>query len=339
MSRLRIAVPPAVAGLQAGTGHGAVWRHVLDGLGQVAEIQTRERPPRLRFGRQPDVWLADGHTPPPETGGAPLVVVVHEASWADPELAQYLHPEFATALGASTEAAVRAADVVLTGSEATRDQIARVYGIDPDRIRAVPYGVDLHIFRPEIPGGRDQVGKPYVLFVGILHPRKNIDGLRQAMVQLADHGLPHVLAIVGSPARDRPDPTDLIEAATAELPGRPGRVIAIDNPTEPELAALYAGAAAFCLPSWFEGFGLPALEALACGAPVVVSDRGSLPEVVGDAGIVTTPEPDAIAAALANAIDIGPLRMGGPARERAETMPWSRTVDGWHSVLREVARP
>ena len=336
MKRLRIGIPPAVAGLQAGSGHGNVWRHVLDGLGDVADIQTRERAPRFGFGRRPDVWLADGHTPPPETGGAPLAVVVHEASWADPDLARYLHPEFAQAIAASTEAAVRAADVVLTGSEATRDQIARVYDVDPARIRAIPYGVDLDTFPPR-------------------HPRRPRPGRRPLRPLRRDPPPaeePRRVARSDGPARrPRPAPRARNRRLARTRPPRPCRVrgrrhrrpsrqarAAHDRSAERDrLAALYGGAAAFCLPSWFEGFGLPALEALACGAPVVVSDRGSLPEVVGDAGIVTAPEPEAIASALANAIDIGPLRMGGPARERAETMPWLRTADGWHAVLRELA--
>ena len=95
-----------------------------------------------------------------------------------------------------------------------------------------------------------------------------------------------------------------------------------------------AGAAAFCLPSLYEGFGLTALEAMACGAPVVVSDRGSLPEVVGDAGIVTAPTAAAIAEALRRVLSepelAARLSAAGPAR--AAEFTWARTAAGWLAV-------
>ena len=87
-------------------------------------------------------------------------------------------------------------------------------------------------------------------------------------------------------------------------------MIGLGQPSDAELAGLMAGAAAFCLPSLYEGFGLTALEALACGAPAVVSDRGSLPEVVGDAALVVTPEAGAVAEALRTVL-------GDPATRRA----------------------
>lgn len=302
----------------------------------------RDRAPRFRVGRQPDVWLADGHSHPPETGGAPLVVVIHEASWADPDLAHFLHPDFARVMADTTQASVDAASAILTCAESSRQQIARVHGADPTRIHVVPYGVDLDAFNPDAPPAWKGVtppawgSAPFVLFVGVLHPRKNLAGLRRAMTQLADAGRPHRLVIVGSPARDRPDPQQLVAEYTAELPGHPGRVHVVEQPSDAELAGLYASAAAFCLPSWWEGFGFPALEALACGTTVVASDRGSLPEVVGDAGILVSPEADSIRAGLERALDdpVPPAT----ARRRAETMPWSRTVDGWDAVLQAAAR-
>jgi glycosyltransferase involved in cell wall biosynthesis len=332
-----------------------MWRHVLAGLGRHANIETRERAPRFRFGRGPDVWLADGHTPPPDTGGAPLVIQLHEASWIDPDLAHYLHPDFARAIAAATEASLQAAAQVITPSKASAAQITKCKapftGSDPVKgalqgqtlsglfdtggVHVVPHGVDLQLFRPGIAGGRERVGSPYVLFAGVLHPRKNLDALRQAIAGVARAGLPHVLVVVGSAPADRPDSRDLVAAATAEIPGAPGRLMRIENPSDEELAALMAGADAVCLPSWFEGFGLPALEAMACGVPVVVSDRGALPEVVADAGIVTTPAADAIEAALLRVLTEPELArdLRVRARARAETMPWSRTVERWLAVI------
>jgi len=324
--RLRIAVPPAVAELAGGGGHGNMWRHVLAGLRERADVELRERAPRGPFARRPDVWLADGHATPPATGGAPLVVQVHEASWADPELAAFLYPDFARALEATTESAVRAARRVITPSEAARAQVAAAFGLDAGSVHAIHHGVELELFRP----AADAPASPaYVLFVGVLHPRKNIAAVRQAAAELDLE-----LVVVGGTPADRPDSRDLIASALAPAPGL--RLRAVESPSNTDLAALYAGATAFCLPSFFEGFGLPALEAMAAGAPVVVSDRGALPEVVDGAGVVTTPDPASVTQglreALARADELRPL-----ARARAEKLPWSRTVDGWLAVLDSCA--
>jgi glycosyltransferase involved in cell wall biosynthesis len=97
-----------------------------------------------------------------------------------------------------------------------------------------------------------------------------------------------------------------------------------------------AEADAFCLPSLYEGFGLTALEAMACGAPVVVSDRGALPEVVADTGLVVPPTADAVRAALRRLLVDRRLAeaLGRTAAERARGFTWERTAQGWLSVLR-----
>ncbi len=180
---------------------------------------------------------------------------------------------------------------------------------------------------------------PYVLFVSQLHPRKNLAVLRAAMAELAADGLPHQLVIVGGAAQDRPDSTDLQREAAADLPGAPGRVVLLQDVPDEALADVMAGAAAFCLPSLMEGFGLTALEAMSCGVPVVVSDRGSLPEVVGDAGLVVAPTVDAVAGALAQVL-VDPGRaaeLGAAARARALTFTWARTAAGWLDALRAAA--
>jgi alpha-1,3-rhamnosyl/mannosyltransferase len=107
------------------------------------------------------------------------------------------------------------------------------------------------------------------------------------------------------------------------------------QPSDTELAALMAGADVYCLPSLYEGFGITVLEAMACGTAVVVSDRGSLPEVVGRAGVVVTPEPEPLTAAL-EALLRDPerrRRLGAAAARRAAGFSWSRCAEGWLEVL------
>jgi glycosyltransferase involved in cell wall biosynthesis len=106
-----------------------------------------------------------------------------------------------------------------------------------------------------------------------------------------------------------------------------------------QLAALMAATDVFCLPSYFEGFGLPVLESMACGAPVVVSDRGALPEIVGDAGLVVSPQPSAVSAAVRRVLDEPGLadRLRAASVARASTFSWSRTCAGWIEALRRAA--
>jgi len=313
---------------------------VLAGLRERAEVVEDGRRGLLRRGRC-DVWLADGHRALPDGVGSPLVVQVHEASWRDPALRALLDPAFADALDAAVGAAVVRASVVLTAADSARDELVAAYGLEPGDVVVVPHGVDLDVFRPGLEPPAALADGPYVLFVGALHPRKNVSALREAMATLVGEGLPHRLVVVGQGAADRADPFAAAAQATAPLPGAPSRLVHIaDAGTDAELAAIMAGAAAFCLPSLSEGFGLPALEAMACGTPVVVSDRGSLPELVGDGGQVVAPDAPALAGALRAVLTDDGLAadLAARGRARAEGFPWSRTADGWLAALRRAAR-
>jgi glycosyltransferase involved in cell wall biosynthesis len=328
-NRLRVGLAPGLAQLDQRTGHGKVWASVLAQLAALDGVKLVDR------GRV-DVWLASGHAEPPD--GRPLVIEVHEASWRDPALRAMLHPEFAAQIDATTRLAVAQAAAVITLSEASRAQIADAYDYPARRIHAIHLGVDRRRFRAGIRGGRELVGVPYVLFVGVLHPRKNYAAVRRAVADLADGGLPHRLVMVGGSAPD-PDAAQFEREARAELPGHPDRVLAMRGiPTE-QVAALMSGADAFVLPSLFEGFGLPALEAMACGAPVVVSDRGALPEVVGSAAIICSPDPAEVSQAVQRVVGdpelADALRAGGIAR--AAQFTWERTAAGWLEVLRASA--
>jgi len=154
---------------------------------------------------------------------------------------------------------------------------------------------------------------------------------------LVARGLPHALVIAGGTAGG--EPPELLAEIAAELPEAPGRVAWLGHVGDAELAGLMAAADAFCLPSLIESFGLTALEAMACGAPVIVSDRGALPEVVADAGVISEPTAAALEAALGAVLcDPGRARrLRAAARERALTLPWERTAAGWLEVLEAAA--
>lgn len=336
---LRVGVDASLTGAPRGTGAGNAFHQCLERLAdrvRLVELDHRCRRGLLSRAPRVDVVLASGHAHPPEVGAAPLVVFVHEVGWADPGLRSFLAPRFAATMAEATEHAVAAAARVLVPSHASAEQVVATYGIERHRVVTAHHGVDCDLFRPD---RRRAAATPYVLYVGTVHPRKNLPALRDAMATLARRGLPHELVLVVSPAPDRPGSDDLMAAALADLDGAPGRVRRVVAPDDCTLAGLYAGADAFCLPSHWEGFGLPALEAMAAGCAVVVSDRGALPEVVGEAGLVVPPEPDAVAGALARVLEDRCLRehLGRAARRRAEGFTWDRTAALWARALTEAA--
>jgi glycosyltransferase involved in cell wall biosynthesis len=310
-----------------------MWREILTGLAE--QVRLDPVAPGQRAARS-DVWLSDGHQGPLGVDG-PRVVHVHEAGWTTPELRALLDRDFLEIIETRTGAAGHDATLVVTPSAAARAQLEVSYGIDRQRVRVVPHGVDHDTFRPEAKSAT-RPAPPYVLFVSQLHPRKNLQALRDAMVAIGERGLPHALMIVGRPALDRRDGADLEASLTAPLPGRTNGVVRVLDPDDRALATLMADADVFCLPSLMEGFGLTALEAMACGTAVVVTDRGSLPELVADAGIIVEPTAASIEAALSNLLahDAERRALAKAGLERAQSFTWRRAVDGWVDVLHEA---
>lgn len=344
--RLQVGVPSDLLALEANGGHGKVWHRTLRCLASSARVRPLEDGQR-RLGRGPrpfDVVLANGHADLPCTK-SPLVVQTHEAGWFSDALRQTLDPDFYAYIATRTEAAVRAAERIITPSVSAARDMAEAYGVEMRRFSPVAHGVD-PCFRPDAPGGPRIVAEarggehaPYVLFAAALHPRKNLPVLRDAMASLIRGGAPHALVIAGGAATDRADSSQLERAARAELPGTTRRVVRVADPTDADMAALMAGADVFCLPSLYEGFGMTALEAMASGTPVIVSDRGALPEVVGDAGLIVSPDANSVERALCRVLSeaglAADLRRKG--LERARTHTWDRTAQGWLVALRQAA--
>lgn len=248
-----------------------------------------------------DALFVPAHVVPP-VHPRTTVVTIHDLG--------YLHEPGAHTTWArryldwSTRWSVRAAARVIAISNATRDDLIRRYRVPAAKIHVIPHGVD-EAFRPlpkeEVTAALDRIGlrQPYVLFVGTLQPRKNIPRLIAAFHLMADENPALLLVLAGT----RGWLAEQIDAAIADSPHR-DRIMLPGHVADGDLPALYSGACAAALPSLYEGFGLPVLEAMACGTPVVVSDRGSLPEVAGSAGIMVDPiDPASIAAGLRCALD------------------------------------
>jgi glycosyltransferase involved in cell wall biosynthesis len=228
----------------------------------------------------------------------PTVVMVHDLSFESPQAAQWLPLATRLRYRATIRASVRRAAHVLTVSEFTKADIVATYHLRSDQVTVAPNAVDprmaaLLAATPETRGGR-----PTVLMIGNVLPRKNLPVVAKAMRLMRDRGEDVVLRVVGAV-----HPTGRRDEAVAR--SELGEHVSFTGYVSREtLACELRSAHVLAFPSLFEGFGIPAVEAMAAGLPVVVSDRTALPEVVGDAGLVVPAEdPGAWAEALSRALE------------------------------------
>jgi len=241
----------------------------------------------------------------------PAVVTIHDLSFeqGDSMMGRLDRLTFRTMVPRAARRAAR----VLAVSERTRRDLIELYGIPPERIVVTPNGVD-PVFTQ---GAGSTDGSSYILFVGAVQRRKNP---LAAAVAAAELGLPLVVA----GPRKEPELARELERRGARLLG---------YVEKPELAELYRGAACLVLPSRFEGFGLPVLEAMASGTPVVAAPEPALREVAGDAAVYAEPEglADGIRRALCER-----ERLVAAGLERAAEFSWERTARRTAEVYREV---
>jgi len=232
----------------------------------------------------------------PLDGGDNVVVTVHDCIFLrHPEWFRWERAQYYRWAGRRS---IRRAARVIADSRATARDVHDLLGVPRDRIDTIPLGVDL-AFHPrpeaEVAAARTRHGLPerYFLYVGTLEPRKNLARLVRAWDQIAGD-IPDALVIAGRPGwKTRP-----FDAAVRAARHR-DRILLPGFLPDSDLPALLTGARAFVWPSLYEGFGLPVLEAMACGAPVITSNTSGLSEVAGDGAIRVEPEDeDAIRAAL-----------------------------------------
>lgn len=224
--------------------------------------------------------------------------------------------------------AVRRAHTVLTVSEFSRREICQWASVSEDRVLSVGCGVDEH-FCPQ--GPRHAPPYPYLFVVGAHKPHKNLPGLLAAFAQAATASEVR-LVLTG-----RADEPLLLQARRL---GIEQRLVFAGLVSEEELPAYYRGARALLIPSFYEGFGLPALEAMACGTPVIASNVTALPEVVGDAGLLIDPASiPAMAGAMERILQDSCLRMDLSARGlvRAKQFSWPAVAQRVGQVLRKAA--
>lgn len=237
---------------------------------------------------------------------------------------------------------LRWADALIADSEATRRDLVRLAGIPAERVAVIPLGVEEQ-YRPQPPEAvaavRARYGLParYVLYLGTIEPRKGIDTLIDAFARIAGRFPEHRLVLGGKKGWYWEQILARIAANGLEA-----RVQVTGYLDAGDLPAVYAGADVFAFPSRYEGFGLPVLEAMACGTPVVCSDSSSLPEIAGNAALQVAPDDTGgLAAALAWLLDDRTLAGELAARGMAQARPftWARTalatLDVYKRVLQE----
>lgn len=269
----------------------------------------------------------------------PVVVTIHDVSYErHPEWYPYRRDWLRRAFyRRSAKSAVR----VVTDSAFSATEIAAAYDIPVDRVAIVPLGVAG--FAPadpsvalELPVG---VSTPFLLHVGDLHERRNLPMLVEALLEARRHfggaaALSLVLAGVDRGVGDG------LCAMAAEA-GMPDAVVRVGVVEDERLQILYHAATALAYPSRYEGFGLPVLEAMASGTPVIASRAASIPEVLGDAGILLPPDvPSAWTDAILQMMNDEPLRaaMRKKGLARAATFSWARTAQLTYDAYREASR-
>lgn len=243
--------------------------------------KTANWPPFDWFAGKADLYHFPNFTIPPLSGGR-KVVTIHDLSFMRfPEFAETRNRRF---LNATIRRTVARADAIITDSQFSAEEIVGILGVDAARVFPIHLGVDPGVVAP----GADAIAecrktfgldRPYLLFVGTIEPRKNLGFLVEVFERLVEFD--GLLVIAGMPGWEYKPVMARIAASPAASRIRYLKYVADQN-----LSALYGGAELFLFPSYYEGFGFPPLEAMACGLPVVASNGGSLAEVLGDAAVV-----------------------------------------------------
>ena len=274
-----------------------------------------------------DIFYSPDFVLPPTLHTTRTLLTVHDLSFL--HFPDAFVPSLREYLARVVPRSVARADRVLADSESTRDDLIAHFGVPPEKVQVLYSGVDARFHPEKEPGEqerlRDKYGiePPYILSVGTLQPRKNYVRLIEAFASLP---LTNLQLVIGG-GRGW-----LYEDIFAEAEKHGDRVHVLGFVDDTDLPALYRGAALFAFPSLYEGFGIPPLEAMACGVPAVCSNASSLPEVAGDAALMVDPlDTDGLAEAMSRALEDADLRRKMTDRGLAQAARFT-----WEAAARQL---
>lgn len=285
-----------------------------------------------------DVFHATNYFLPPVASARTVLSIYDLAFLKHPE---WCSPKIVGPFSRAVRQHALHADAIVACSAATRDDIVSLLGVDSARIHVVHGAVDIPAHLPERDASAKLLARdlgihtPFLLFVSTLEPRKNIEGILHAFALAAPH-IPHTLVLAGGTGWGMEGLPALLQSLQLG-----DRVRLLGYVTQPEhLPALYTAADAFFFPSHYEGFGLPLLEAMAHGCPVITARNSSLPEVAGDAARYVDPnDHQAMADVLSEVAQDAALRdtLSAAGRTRARGFSWqdaaTRTLDLYRSLV------
>ncbi len=291
------------------------------------------------FGKKADITHFFNYIVPPGVHGKTVVTVHDMVCKAFPET---VRGRTRLMLAAGLKGSMKRADIIVTDSEFSRSEIVRYYPEFREKIRVVPCGVDLEKFHPcnepeRIPAVKRSLGieGDYFLYVGTIEPRKNLERLINGYCILTRNvNDPPKLVLAGAKGWL----CDSIYARVQQL-GLEKNVIFTKYVPAEDMNPLMCGALAFVFPSLYEGFGMPPLEAMACGVPVLTTDAASLPEVTGDCAVICQPcSSKSIAKGLYRLYSDKKLceSLSRRGLARAREMTWDKSAEKLYSVYKEL---
>lgn len=283
-----------------------------------------------------DVLFAPNFFPPRRQRffGRRLVVTVHDLAFAvEPEM---VAPETLGELQSQFPDALRRSERIIAVSAATAGDLVEHFEVAPGRIHTIHEGLDPHFSQVAEQVQRDDsLPDDYLLYVSTIEPRKNFLGVLRAFALMAEWGYEGKLVVAGRWGWR----TESIKAEWEASPVR-SRIVHLDYVARDRMASVYSQARALLFPSWIEGFGLPILESMACGTPVVTSGRSAMPEVAGPAGVYVDPESaHGIATGAASLIEDADhhARLQALGRDRARRFSWDGAATATSNVFRRAA--
>lgn len=292
-------------------------------------------PIKLTFGPKIDVFFSTAHYGPRFTR-IPYVVTIHDLSYL--HFPQMFKKDDLLQLTTWSKYSIQGSTHIIAPSKMTKEDIVKNYKVPSSKITVTYEGYDKSRFKPQpearinLVKKKYKIGGDYIIFVGTLQPRKNVERLIEAYSRLKQN---IKLVIAGKKGWLY----ESIFSKVKEL-NLGDNVIFTGYVFDDELPALIAGAKAYILPSLWEGFGIPVIEAQACGVPVVVSSTSSLPEIVGESGLLVDPESvDSIASGIKKALDETRINLVQKGFENVKQFSWETCAKETVKVLTGVINP